>query len=161
LPPSGGSVQKVYNLTSAVATTYTIRATAVDQVGNTYTNSAQLVVRPRAALAVTLDAAVNENTNQFSCSGTYPKTCTTSLSAFVPPPGAAPGVRVVFTASAGLATASSFAWDFNGDGNIDRTTSSASTDFLYTTVGEFTVRVRVTTTDGNVGEQYLTLRIGF
>lgn len=161
LPPAGGSVTKVYSPSSAATTTYTIRATAFDQIGNQYSNNAQLVVRPRAALQVTLDAAVNENTNAFSCSGTYPKTCTTSLSAFVPPPGTAPGVRVVFTASAGaFGSAASYAWDLNGDGIIDRTTSSANTDFVYTASGDYVVRVRVTTTDGNVGEQYLTLKIG-
>lgn len=158
LPPAGGSVQHVYT----TGATFTIRATATDQIGTQYSNSTQLVVRARAALQVTLDASVNENTNAFSCSPTYPKTCTTSISAFVPPPGTLPGVRVVYTAAVSglLVTAASYTWDFNGDGIADRTTSSATTDFLYTAPGEYTARVRITTTDGNVGDQYLTLRIG-
>jgi PKD repeat protein len=139
--------------------TFTISATATDAVGNTYTGSTQLVVNPRAALQVTLDATSNENTNQFICSTTYPKTCRTSLSAFVPPPGGQPGVRVVFTAaiSGALVAASSYQWDF-GDGARE-TTSSATRDHVYLGPGIYVITVRVTTTDGNVGEQRLTLEI--
>jgi PKD repeat protein len=116
-------------------------------------------VNPRAALQVTLDATSNENTNQFICSTTYPKTCRTSLSAFVPPPGGQPGVRVVFTAaiSGALVAASSYQWDF-GDGARE-TTSSATRDHVYLGPGIYVITVRVTTTDGNVGEQRLTLEI--
>jgi hypothetical protein len=160
LPPAGGALQKVYNTTSSTAQTFTIRATATDQVGGQYSNTAQIVVRPRAALTVTLDATVSENTNAFSCSDTYPKTCTTSLSAFVPPPGLPAGVRVVFTASPGAFTSvSTYQWDLNGDGSIDRQTTGNSTDFVYTAPGEYRVRVRVVGTDGSIGEQTLTLRI--
>ena len=160
LPPAGGALQKVYNLTSLAATTFTIRATATDQAGGQYANTAQLVVRPRAALTVTLDASVSENTNTFSCSDTYPKTCTTSLSAFVPPPGLPAGVRVVFTANPGaFTTVSSFQWDFNGDGITDRQTTGNSTDFTFTAPGEYRVRVRVVGIDGSIGEQTLTMRI--
>jgi PKD repeat protein len=140
--------------------TFTVTAVAQDAAGNSYSGSTQLIVNPRAAVQVTLDAAANENTNQFSCSSTYPKTCTTSFSAFVPPPGGQPGVRVVFTAavSGGLAAAASYQWDF-GDGSRE-TTSAASRDHLYLAPGTYTIVVRVTTTDGNVGEQRLTLVIG-
>jgi trimeric autotransporter adhesin len=156
LGPAGGTAQKIYNSPG----TFTATATATDQVGNQYRSSTQVTVRPRPALQVTLDAAPTENQNAFSCTASYPKTCTTSLSAYVPPPGASPGVRVVFTAAAGgFTTVASYIWDLNGDGIADRTTSSNSTDFVYVAPGEYVVRVRVTTTDGNAGEQYLTLRI--
>jgi adhesin/invasin len=139
--------------------TFTITATATDAVGNTYSGSTQLIVNPRPALQVTLDAASNENPNQFTCSSTYPKTCRTSFSAFVPPPGGQPGVRVVFTAgiTGGLVAASSYQWDF-GDGTRE-TTSSATRDHVYLGPGTYVITVRVTTTDGNVGEQRLTLEI--
>jgi PKD repeat protein len=147
--------------TYQTASTFTITATATDAVGNAYSGSTQLVVNPRAALTVTLDAITNENSNQFICSTTYPKTCRTSLSAFVPPPGGQPGVRVVFTAAAtglGLGvSASSYQWDF-GDGARE-TTSSATRDHVYLATGVYMITVRVTTTDGNVGEQRLTLEI--
>jgi Bacterial Ig-like domain (group 1)/PKD domain len=155
LGSAGGTAQTTY----ALPGNFTVRATARDAIGNSYSGTHVITIRPRVAIAVTLDAIVNENTNAFSCSTTYPKTCQTTLSAFVPPPGAVPGARVLFTAAAGFATAASYTWDFNGDGVADRTTSSASTDFLFTAPGTFTVRVRVTTTDGNAGEQYLTLII--
>jgi PKD repeat protein len=141
------------------AGTYTVTATATDSAGNQHTGSTQLTVSPRAALQVNLDAAANENSNQFTCSTTYPKTCRTSFSAFVPPPGGQPGVRVVFTASVagGLVAASSYQWDF-GDGTRETTTSN-SRDHLYLGPGTYVITVRVTTTDGNVGEQRLTLEI--
>lgn len=140
---------------------YTVTATAIDANGNQYPGSTQLTVNPRAALQVTLDATPNENTggSQFECSATYPKTCRTSFASFVPPSGGQPGVRVVFTAgtTGALASPSSFEWDF-GDGTTERTTS-ASVDHRYTAPGTYVIRVRVTTTDGNVGEQRLTLEI--
>jgi PKD repeat protein len=140
--------------------TFTVTATAQDAAGNSYSGTSQVIVNPRAALTVTLDAAPNENTNQFSCSATYPKTCTTPFSAYVPPPGAPRGVRIVFTAgiTAGLASPASFQWSF-GDGTPPQTTSSNSIDHLFVAPGTYTIIVRVTTTDGNVGEQRLTLII--
>jgi PKD repeat protein len=139
--------------------TFTITATATDAAGNSYSGSTQLVVNPRAALQITLDASSNDNSNQFTCSSTYPKTCRTSFSAYVPPPGGQPGVRVVFTAgiSGTLAAASSYQWDY-GDGSRE-TSTSATRDHLYLGPGTYVVTVRVTTTDGNVGEQRLTLEI--
>jgi PKD repeat protein len=108
---------------------------------------------------VTLDAAVNENQNQFQCSSAYPKTCRAPFEAFVPPPGGQQGVRVVFTAavSGGFISAASYFWDF-GDGTVETTTTS-SRDHLYTRRGVFVITVRITTTDGNVGEQRLTLEL--
>jgi PKD repeat protein len=156
LGPTGGTAQHAY----ANPGNYTIRAVATDQSGNQFESTQPITIRPRAALQVTLDAAVNDNTNAFRCSATYPKTCETSFSAFVPPPGGQPGVRVVFTAgvTGGLSPAASFQWSF-GDGTPPETTTSASRDHLYVAPGTYTIIVRVTTTDGNVGEQRLTLII--
>jgi PKD repeat protein len=143
--------------------TFVVTATAVDVAGNEYSGSSQLLVNPRAAVQVTLDATSNENANAFTCAPTgasYPKTCRTSFSAFVPPPGGAPGVRVVFTATAsgGLASPASFQWNF-GDGSPTETTSASSRDHVYLGPGTYVIRVRVTMTDGSVGEQQLTLEI--
>jgi PKD repeat protein len=162
----GSSTQAVAGNTATTQHTYqsggnyTVTATATDTAGNSYSGSTQLIVNARPALTVTLDAAPNENSNQFTCTANYPKTCTTPFSAYVPAPGAPPGVRVVFTAgvSGTLASPASFQWSF-GDGSPPETTSSSSRDHLYVAPGTYTVIVRVTTTDGNVGEQRLTLII--
>jgi PKD repeat protein len=156
LPPSGGSAPHTY----AQPGDYTVRATAVDQAGNSYTGTHLITIRPRAAIQVELDAAPTENQNAFTCTTVYPKTCQTSMDAFVPPPGAAPGIRVVFTARiAGTLApaAASFSWNY-GDGQTETTTAS-SRDHFYTARGTYVITVRVTTTDGNTGEQRLTLII--
>jgi hypothetical protein len=141
---------------------FTITATAIDAAGNEYPGSTQLTVNPRAAVQVTLDATPTENANAFTCSpaNSYPKTCRTSFSAYVPPPGGQVGVRVVFTAgvTGGLASPASFQWNF-GDGTQTETTTSSSRDHVYFGPGTYVIRVRVTMTDGNVGEQQLTLEI--
>jgi PKD repeat protein len=159
LPSTGGTAQTVYNTSGR----FTVRATARDQAGNAFPQGTHVIeIRPRAALVVTLTAALSvPNAGAFDCTATQPIFCQGVLSAFVPAPGGQAGIRVVFTAavSGAFAIAASYTWDFNGDGTGDRITTSASTDFLFTTSGAHTVRVRVTTTDGNVGEQYLTLQI--
>jgi PKD repeat protein len=141
---------------------FTVTATAIDASGNEYPGSTQLTVNPRAAIQVTLDAAPTENATAFSCSpqNAYPKTCRTSFSAYVPPPGGQVGVRVVFTAgvTGGLASPSSYEWFFGDGTGIERTTAS-SRDHVYFGPGVYVIRVRVTLTDGNVGEQQLTLEI--
>ena len=155
LPGTGGTANKTY----AQPGTYTVRATAVDQSGATYEGTHIITIRPRAAIQVELDATVTENQNAFSCTSGYPKTCTTNMDAFVPPPGGRQGVNVVFTArvTGTLAAPAVFEWNF-GDGTRETTTAS-SRDHFYTQRGEYIITVRVTTTDGNVGEQRLTLRI--
>ena len=160
LGPQGGSTTHVYNNSSGSPVNYTATATVSDLVGNRSTSSTQITVRPRAAVAVTLDASVSENTNAFTCTTTYPKSCRTSLSAFVPPPGGQPGVRVTFVAGvSGFAAAARYFWDLNNDGVVDRETTSSSIDQVFVTPGVYVVRVRVTTTDGGFGEQYITIEI--
>lgn len=157
LPGTGGSANHAY----AQPGDYTVRATATAQNGQTFTGTHVITIRPRAAVQVELDAAPTENQNAFTCVPTtgYPKTCTTSMDAFVPPPGTPQGIRIVFTArvTGTLAAPASFAWSF-GDGTSE-TTSASSRDHFYTQRGTFVITVRVTTTDGNVGEQRLTLII--
>jgi PKD repeat protein len=157
LPPTGGSATTVYNASGR----FTVRATARDQAGNVFPEGTHVIeIRPRAGLVVTLTAALAvPNSGSFDCTTTQPIFCQATLSAFVPAPGGQPGIRVVFTAAAGLVAVSSYTWDLNGDGNADRTTTSPTTDFVFTASGTYTVRVRVTTTDGNAAEQYLTLQI--
>jgi PKD repeat protein len=164
----GSSTQAVAGNTAQTQHTYQtsgnflVTATAMDASGNEYTGSSQLTVNPRAAVQVTLDARSNENPSQFVCTpaDAYPKTCTTSMSFFVPPPGVQQGVRVVFTAgvTGGLAAPASFLWNF-GDGSPTETTTSASRDHYYVSPGTYVARVRVTTTDGAVGEQQITIVI--
>lgn len=142
--------------------TYTIRAVAIDGGGNQHVGTTQLTVNPRAAITVELDATPTQNSGDataWNCNpqDTFPKTCEANLSEFVPQPGMQPVIRVVFTAriSGGLVSASSFQWDF-GDGTTE-TTTSASRDHAYTVPNTYVIRVRVTATDGSVGEQRLTL----
>jgi len=59
-------------------------------------------------------------------------------------------VAVSFTPSTPVATSSYF-WDF-GDGNT-LTTTSAATNHVYSTYGDYNVSLTVTTVDGCIGEQ--------
>ena len=59
-------------------------------------------------------------------------------------------VAVSFTPSTPLATSSYF-WDF-GDGNT-LTTTSAATNHVYSTYGDYNVSLTVTTVDGCIGQQ--------
>jgi len=55
---------------------------------------------------------------------------------------------VAFTATVAGGVAQSFAWDFDGDGTVDATTSSGKTTRVYTANNRYTVKVTVQTTDG-------------
>jgi hypothetical protein len=160
LPGTGGSAPHAYQNPGD----YTVRATATAQNGQTFSGTHVITIRPRAAIQVELDATPTENqgdANAFSCvpATGYPKTCTARLASFVPPPGGPQGVRLLFSArvTGTLAAPAIFAWDF-GDGQRE-TTPASSRDHVYTTRGTFIIIVRVTTTDGNVGEQRLTLNV--
>ncbi len=72
----------------------------------------------------------------------------------IPTNGSAPlsvDFRATATDSNGVA---SFEWDFNGDGTYDRTINgtSGNTTFVYTTIGNFQPRLRVTDTLGAATE---------
>lgn len=163
LGPTGGSTSHVYNNTGGSPVIFNATATVSDLVGNRSSSSAQITVLPRAAVVVTLDATVSENASAFTCSTAYPKTCRVPLSAFVPPPGGQTGVRITFTAALtagfGGGGASRYFWDLNNDGVVDRETTGNSIDQVFVAPGVYVVRVRVTTTDGNFGEQYITIEV--
>jgi PKD repeat protein len=150
------TTQKTYQASG----TFTVTATAIDASGNQYSGSTQVTVNPRPAVQVTLDAQPSRPGVQWSCSpaSTYPKTCTTRFSSWTAENS--PSVSPIFTAGlsgSGFASAASYQWNF-GDGTSE-TTSSSSVDHAYFVPGTYTVTVRVTTTDGNSGEQRLTLVI--
>ena len=50
-------------------------------------------------------------------------------------------------------------WDFDGDGNTDRSTDGATTDFAYGSGGTFNARVRVRDNGGSTGEASATITV--
>jgi hypothetical protein len=121
---SGGSVKvsHTYNATSGSTASYTATARATDAEGERSNASAQVNVTPRAALVVDLKA-----TKQTAVSGV--------------------GQQVDFEATVTGGTGQSFAWDFDGDGSVDATTSSNKTSHVYRENGQKTAIVTVTTID--------------
>lgn len=103
--------------------TYTATVTATD-LDNERSNVSTIVnVTPRAALTIDLAAAQSSSV-------------------------AGQGQTVTFTATVTGGVAQSFAWDFDGDGTVDATTSSNKTTRVYTSNGRYTATVTVQTTDG-------------
>jgi hypothetical protein len=108
---------------SGSTATYTAIVTATD-VDNERTSASAIVnVTPRSALTIDLAAA---------------------QAASVP----GQGQTVTFTATVAGGVAQSFAWDFDGDGTVDVTTSSNKTTRVYTANGRYTATVTVQTIDG-------------
>ena len=103
--------------------TYSAVVTATDVDNERSTTSTIVNVTPRSAL--TIDLAATQGT---SVSGQ--------------------GQTVSFTATVAGGVAQSFAWDFDGDGTVDATTSSNKTTRVYTANGRYTATVTVQTTDG-------------
>ena len=70
-----------------------------------------------------------------------------------PAAGSAP-LTVSFTAAASDpdSTIAEYAWDFDGDGSVDTSGTSASQNHTYTETGTFYPRVRVTSADGGTAE---------
>ena len=103
--------------------TYTPAVTATDVEDERTSTSTIVNVTPRAALTIDLAAAQG-----------------TSI------PGQ--GQTVSFTATVAGGVAQSFAWDFDGDGTVDATTSSNKVSRVYTANGRYAATVTVQTTDG-------------
>lgn len=123
---AGGTVTVAHSYNGASngsVATYTAVVTATDLDNERTTASAIVNVTPRSAL--TVDLAVSQGTSV-----------------------AGQGQTVSFTATVTGGTAQSFAWDFDGDGTIDATTSSNKTSHVYTANGRYTATVTVQTTDG-------------
>ena len=122
---AGGTVTVAHNYSGSSngnIATYTAAVTVTDLDNERSTASTIVNVTPRSPLTIDLAAAVDK-----------------------PVPGAQ---SVAFTATVAGGIAQSFAWDFDGDGTVDATTSSNKTTHVYTSIGRVTVLVTVQTTDG-------------
>lgn len=126
--------QHIYNQRG----TYTITARGTTTTGSTATASVLVQINDRAPLTVNV---------------TTPTPNVTLVSNAV--------ISFTATATAGAANTavaiSRVDWDF-GDGN-GRTTTGLTTTYRYNTIGNFTVRVRVISTDGREGTAILTVRV--
>ena len=123
---SGGTVTVAHNYSGSSSgniATYTAVVTATDLDNERSSASTIVNVTPRSALTIDLAAAQG-----YSIAGQ--------------------GQTVAFTATVAGGVAQSFAWDFDGDGTIDATTSSNKTTRIYTANGRHTALVTVQTTDG-------------
>lgn len=123
---AGGTVTVAHSYSGSSGgsnATYTAVVSATDLDNERSTASTIVNVTPRSALTIDLAAAQS-----------------TSV------PGQ--GQTVTFTATVAGGIAQSFAWDFDGDGSVDATTSSNKITHVYTANGRYTVLVTVQTTDG-------------
>jgi PKD domain/Bacterial Ig-like domain (group 1) len=118
------TVAHSYNGSSSGSTaTYTAAVTVTDLDNERSTASTIVNVTPRSALTIDLAAAQSSSV-------------------------AGQGQTVTFTATVAGGVAQSFAWDFDGDGTVDATTSSNKTTRIYTANGRYTAMVTVQTIDG-------------
>jgi PKD domain/Bacterial Ig-like domain (group 1) len=121
---AGGTVTVAHSYSGSSNTaTYTAIVTATDLDNERSTASTIVNVTPRSALSI--DLAASQAT---SVTGQ--------------------GQTVSFTATVTGGAPQSFAWDFDGDGTVDATTSSNKTSHVYTANGRYTAVVTVQTIDG-------------
>ena len=123
---AGGTVTIAHSYSGSSSgsnATYTAVVSATDLDNERSTASTIVNVTPRSAL--TIDLAAAQSTS-------------------VPTQGQA----VTLTATVAGGVAQSFAWDFDGDGTVDATTSSNKITRVYTANGRYTATVTVQTTDG-------------
>jgi len=121
---AGGTITVAHSYPGSSNTaTYTAVVTATDLDNERSTVSTIVNVTPRSALTVDLAATQSSSVaNQ--------------------------GQSVAFTATVAGGVAQSFAWDFDGDGTVDATTSSSKISHVYTANGRYTAIVTVQTVDG-------------
>jgi hypothetical protein len=121
---AGGTITVAHSYPGSSNTaTYTAVVTATDLDNERSTVSTIVNVTPRSALTIDLAA-----TQSSSVAGQ--------------------GQSVALTATVAGGTAQSFAWDFDGDGTVDATTSSSKITHIYTANGRYTAVVTVQTIDG-------------
>jgi hypothetical protein len=121
---AGGTITVAHSYPgSSNIATYTAVVMATDLDNERSTVSTIVNVTPRSAL--TIDLAATQGTSV-----------------------AGQGQSVAFTATVAGGSAQSFAWDFDGDGTVDATTSSSKTSHVYTANGRYTAIVTVQTVDG-------------
>jgi len=153
LGPSGGSVMKTYTTSGS----FTVTATATDNLGGQYTATHSITIAPATPLDVTLDAQAADPAVTMSCVPAmgYPKTCNATFVGF--------GVRVQFTAGCGAggfgggcANAIRYEWNY-GDGSPIETTTARQVDHVFVGRNTFVIVVTVFTSTGATGTQRLTL----
>ena len=121
---AGGTITVAHSYPgSSNIATYTAVVMATDLDNERSTVSTIVNVTPRSAL--TIDLAATQGTSV-----------------------AGQGQSVAFAATVAGGSAQSFAWDFDGDGTVDATTSSSKTSHVYTANGRYTAIVTVQTVDG-------------
>jgi hypothetical protein len=134
---TAGTTNAVHTYQSAG--TFTATATAVDAAGEIVRASAPVIVKPLAPIPVTLSVSANPSAN----------------------------MPTTFTANAVLpsgAFVDHYDWNFDVtriDPSRDptRVTNSPSTTYIYNVAGNYSVSVRVTTTDGAEGSTVIDLRV--
>jgi adhesin/invasin len=137
-----------------------VTARAVDAAGSTGTGQTSVIVRPRAALEINVDANSADPNFTVTClpPTAYPKTCTATPAGF----GSfgAANARIQFTANV-TASANdpviSYVWDFD-DGSRE-TTNTRSTDHTFARFRSYTVTVTATTASGQVGNGRVTVAV--
>jgi len=129
LAGGNATVTHTYNGPSGSApATYVATVRATDVNGETTSASTGVTIGARAPLGVSITAGSPATSGNF---------VTVQFTADVTP------------ATGGADVVQSYAWDFDGDGNIDTTTSGKTTSHVYNKGdGRKTVTVKVTTTDG-------------
>ena len=97
------------------------------------------------------DGSGNEDTTTEKVTVTEPDNTPPNASLTPTPENAALGETVSFDASNSTddGTITEYRWDFDGDGEVDRTTESATTEASYGSTGEYEAAVTVVDTGGN------------
>src|SRR5262245_56338320 len=114
-------------------------------VAHTYSGSSNGTTATYSAVVTATDVDNERSTTSTIVNVTPRSPLTIDLAAAQSPAGSQ---VVAFTATVTGGVAQSFAWDFDGDGTVDATTSSGKTTRVYTSTGRKTVIVTVQTTDG-------------
>jgi hypothetical protein len=117
-------------------------------VAHTYSGSSNGTTATYSAVVAATDADNERSTTSTIVNVTPRSPLTIDLAAVLADPVPGKGRSVAFTATVAGGTAQSFAWDFDGDGTVDATTSSSKTSHVYTSTGPVTVVVTVQTIDG-------------
>jgi Bacterial Ig-like domain (group 1)/PKD domain len=117
-------------------------------VAHTYSGSSNGTTATYSAMVTATDVDNERSTTSTIVNVTPRSPLTIDLAAVLADPVAGKGRSVAFTATVAGGTAQSFAWDFDGDGTVDATTSSSKTSHVYTSTGPVIVVVTVQTIDG-------------
>jgi hypothetical protein len=117
-------------------------------IAHTYSGSSNGTTATYSAVVTATDVDNERSTASTIVNVTPRSALTIDLTADLGTSASAQGRVVTFTATVTGGIPQSFAWDFDGDGTIDATTSSKTTTHVYTANGRVTATVTVQTTDG-------------